>query len=116
MSAAYEALSDEMRARIEGLSAHHSLIYSSAEGRVHPEGRGKRIYGVRSRSERRAPTPLVKVHPETGRKTATHRPPRTRDSGLSEESEELLDDLVEFACQPPHLSSNGRPATLFFGQ
>lgn len=46
--------------------------------------------------------PLVKVHPETGRKTLTIGRHAHAIPGLSEaESEELLDDLVEFACQPP---------------
>ena len=46
--------------------------------------------------------PLVKVHPETGRKSLLIGRHAHAIPGLSAaESEQLLDELVSFACQPP---------------
>jgi alpha-ketoglutarate-dependent taurine dioxygenase len=46
--------------------------------------------------------PLVKMHPETGRRTLTIGRHAYGIPGLSEaESEALLQDLVDFTCQPP---------------
>ena len=102
MSAAYEALSDEMRARIEGLSAHHSLIYSQLKAGFTQKDEESEYMGYGLDKEGVPLRPLVKVHPETGRKTLTIGRHAHAIPGLSEaESEELLDDLVEFACQPP---------------
>jgi len=46
--------------------------------------------------------PLVKVHPETGRKSIFNPSHAFGIPGLApEESEELLDGLMDFACQAP---------------
>src|SRR5690606_35368410 len=48
--------------------------------------------------------PLVKVHPETGRTCLTIGRHAYGIPGLSEEeSERLLDELIEFAVQPPRV-------------
>src|SRR5690349_2987853 len=66
MRAAYDALAPEMRARIEPLSAYHSLRYSQGKlGHAHKAGSAYSGYGMTVESP--PLRPLVKVHPETGR-------------------------------------------------
>jgi alpha-ketoglutarate-dependent taurine dioxygenase len=101
MRAAYDALSPEMQARVERLSAHHSLAYSQGKlGHAHAEGSAYSGYGF---NVAEAPLrPLVKTHPETGRKTLAIGRHAHAIPGLTEaESEALLAELVEQACQPP---------------
>lgn len=101
MRAAYDALSPQMQARVEALSAHHSLAYSQAKlGHAHTAGSAYSGYGFHVAE---APLrPLVKTHPDTGRKSLAIGRHAHAMPGLTEsESEALLADLVEFACQPP---------------
>jgi alpha-ketoglutarate-dependent taurine dioxygenase len=96
MRAAYDALDEATKARIADLSAHHSLRYS--QGKV---GLGDyKGYGM---DQADAPLrPLVKVHPETGRKCLMVGRHAYGVPGLApEESERLLQELAEFAVQPP---------------
>jgi alpha-ketoglutarate-dependent taurine dioxygenase len=98
MRAAYEALDPETRERIGKLCAYHSLRYSQARiGQTDPGGFG---YGF---SVEKPPLrPLVKVHPVTGRPSLFVGRHAYGIPGLApEESERLLDGLVEFACRPP---------------
>ena len=98
MRAAYDALDQDMKERVEGLSAYHSLYQSHARiGPVVKTGAG---YGYHNKG---APLrPLVNVHPVTGRKSlfigrhAYRIPSMDDDDALT-----LLDELLEFACQPP---------------
>jgi len=100
MRAAYDALAPDMKSRIEGLTAHHSLVYSQAKiGGTVSEGFK---YGY----EGHAPPlrPLVKRHPVTGRCSLFIGRHAYGVSGLAEEeSERLLDELLQFACQPPRI-------------
>jgi len=101
MRAAYDALSPAMRSRVEGLSAHHSLRYSQGKlGFLPDQHDGYSGYGM---DVKEPPLrPLVKTHPETGRKTLMIGRHAFGIPGLSEdESESLLDELCRFACQPP---------------
>jgi alpha-ketoglutarate-dependent taurine dioxygenase len=101
MRAAYDALDPETRARLERLSAHHPLAYSQGRlGHAHHAGSAYSGYGF---NVAEAPLrPLVKTHPETGRKSLAIGRHAHAIPGLTEtESEALLTDLVEFACQPP---------------
>lgn len=103
MCAAYDALSPSMKERIASLSAHHSLRYSQAKiGHAADEQGDYSGYGF---DVKEPPLrPLVKTHPETGRKTLMIGRHAFGIPGLSEkESEELLDDLCAFACQPPRV-------------
>jgi alpha-ketoglutarate-dependent taurine dioxygenase len=103
MRAAYDALDDKLRAKVESLAAYHSLYYSQAKlGHTPKKGGDYSGYGFHD-----GPVPLrpiVKVHPETGRKSlvigrhAYNIP--NMDPG---ESERLLQELVDFACQPPRI-------------
>jgi alpha-ketoglutarate-dependent taurine dioxygenase len=101
MRAAYDALDDAQRARIENLSAHHSLHYSQAKLGHRPSA--KSDYNGYGFHDGPVPLrPLVKAHPETGRKSLLIGRHAHAIPGLDEaESERLLDDLVEFACLPP---------------
>jgi alpha-ketoglutarate-dependent taurine dioxygenase len=101
MRAAYDALDDATRAKLERLTAHHSLRYSQAKiGHMPKEGSDYNGYGFHN-----GPIPLrplVKVHPETGRKSLVI---GRHAYGIPEmdagESERLLQELVDFACQRP---------------
>jgi alpha-ketoglutarate-dependent taurine dioxygenase len=98
MRAAYAALDPATREQIGKLSAYHSLRYSQARiGQTEAGGFG---YGF---SVEKPPLrPLVKLHPVTGRPSLFVGRHAYGIPGLApEESERLLDRLVDFACQPP---------------
>ena len=98
MRAAYDALDQEMKDRIENLSAYHSLYQSQAKiGHIVESGAG---YGYHTKG---APLrPLVKTHPVTGRKSLFIGRHAYRIEGMAdEEAQALLDELLESACQPP---------------
>lgn len=111
MRAAYDELDDEMKARLEGLRAHHSLHHSQSkvghktkpvkDGKVNAGGTFGG-YGLHDGPV--SVRPLVKAHPETGRKNLLVGRHAYDIIGMSsEESEKLLQDLVDFACQPPRI-------------
>jgi len=98
MRAAWAALDPQTKERIEGLSAYHSLYHSQSKmGHQAKPGVG---YGFHEEGE--PLRPLVKTHPETGTK-ALYIGRHAHDIlGLTPEaSEALLDELLDFACQPP---------------
>ncbi len=100
--AAYEALSDETKARIEALQAIHSasLGYApdGAYGDNDGDDRSMTIIADDSANQTRL-HPVVKTHPETGRKTLFVNPAYVRSlHGVSDEDAFLI--LVELygAC------------------
>jgi alpha-ketoglutarate-dependent taurine dioxygenase len=96
MRAAYDGLDAATKARIDGMSAYHSLRYS--QGRV---GLGDyKGYGM---DQDEPPLrPLVKTHPESGRKCLMVGRHAFGIPGLEPaQSERLLQELAEFAVQPP---------------
>ena len=101
MAAAYEALSPDLKARIAGRSARHSLRYSQGKvGHVHKAGSGYSGYGMTV--EDPPLRPLVKRHPETGRDCLMVGRHAFGVTGLdAAESEQLLEELTAFACRPP---------------
>ena len=102
MRAAYDALSPQMQEKLEGLSAHHSLYHSQSKaGYIH---KTDHLYGFHDKGAPRRP--VIKTHPETGRKSIyTGRHAYGIVGMAPEESEALLDALMEDACQPaPNLS------------
>ena len=103
MRAAYDALDPELSERLEGLSAHHSLYYSQAKlGHAPKTGSNYSGYGFHDQPP--PLRPLIKVHPETGRRSLLIGRHAYGIPGMSaEESERLLAHLVEFACRPPRV-------------
>jgi alpha-ketoglutarate-dependent taurine dioxygenase len=100
MRAAYDALDAAMQARLEGLSAYHSLYHSQAQaGFTHTTDN---VYGFHDKG---APLrPLIKVHPETGRRSLYTGRHAYGIPGLPEaESAALLKRLLDDACQPPRV-------------
>jgi alpha-ketoglutarate-dependent taurine dioxygenase len=96
MRAAFEALDPATRARVGGLSAFHSIRYSQA--RIGHEGGSGYGFAV----EKPPLRPLVKVHPVTGRPSLFIGRHAHAIPGLApDESERLLDELLDFACRPP---------------
>ncbi|MBL8384466.1 MAG: TauD/TfdA family dioxygenase [Burkholderiales bacterium] len=103
MRAAYDALDAPTRELVEQRAAHHSLKYSQSKlGHVHRDGSAYVGYGM---TEERAPLrPLVKVHPETGRRSLLIGRHAHAIPGMTfEDSERFLEELVEWACQPPRV-------------
>jgi alpha-ketoglutarate-dependent taurine dioxygenase len=99
MRAAYAALDPDIRSRVDGLCALHSIRYSQARLGLTDESLG---YGFAV--EQPPLRPLVKVHPVTGRRSLFIGRHAHGIPGLApEESERLLDSLLEQACQPPRV-------------
>jgi alpha-ketoglutarate-dependent taurine dioxygenase len=102
MAGAYDALPEAMKARIDGLSAYHSMRRSQAlVGDDYKTGEEHGGYGADVAPPLR---PLVKTHPETGRRALTLGRHAYGIPGLTErESEALLDELMALACRPQHV-------------
>jgi alpha-ketoglutarate-dependent taurine dioxygenase len=108
MRAAYDALDPALRTRIEGLCAYHSFhqrhlkrghtISREIDAKVRDDGLP--LFGL---NDGPPPLrPLVKIHPETGRKSLLLGQHVCGIKTMTEdESERLLRELMEFACQPP---------------
>jgi len=104
MRAAYDALDDATKARIEGLSAYHSLHYSQSK-LGHDSSKQKADGEYSGYGFHDGPVPrrqLVKVHPETGRKSLLIGRHAHNIPGMDRaDSERFLEGLVVFACQRP---------------
>src|SRR4029079_14077568 len=104
MRAAYEALDSAKREPIENLSAHHSLLYSQGKLGYLPSKTEGKFNGYGYHDGPVPLRPLVKTHPETGRKSLLIGRHAHNIPGMDEaESERLLESLVDFACQPPRV-------------
>jgi alpha-ketoglutarate-dependent taurine dioxygenase len=106
MRAAYDALDPATRARCETLSAYHSLHYS--QSKIGHDTRNQKADGAYSGyglHDGPVPLrPLVKTHPETGRKNLVIGRHAHNIPGMDEsESERFLQSLVDFACQKPRI-------------
>jgi alpha-ketoglutarate-dependent taurine dioxygenase len=104
MRAAYDALDQATRARIEDLSAHHSLHYSQSK-LGHDSSQQKADGEYSGYGFHNGPVPLrqlVKTHPETGRKSLLIGRHAHNIPGMDKaDSAHLLEGLVTFACQRP---------------
>jgi alpha-ketoglutarate-dependent taurine dioxygenase len=97
MRAAYDDLDARTRARVEGLSAHHSIRWSQARSGFTDALPGAYGYDVDEPPLR----PLIKVHPITGRRSLFIGRHAHAIPGLApDESLRLLDELLDRACQP----------------
>ncbi|HWA64220.1 MAG TPA: TauD/TfdA family dioxygenase [Caulobacteraceae bacterium] len=103
MRAAWDALDPATQARVEGLGAYHSLHYSQAKlGQSANDTGDYSGYGFHVKDP--PLRPLVKTHPETGRKALMVGRHAYGIPGLApDESERLLGELADFACRPPRV-------------
>jgi len=103
LRAGYEALDQVRQEQIAALSAYHSLYYSQAKSGYREQEHGSYVgYGFFGQEP--PLRPLVKSHPETGRKSLLIGRHAYGIPGFSsEESENLLDELLNLTCQPPRL-------------
>ena len=108
MRAAYDALSESVKARIEPLVAEHDYYHSRVLGGGPEPTSAER--SLRPPAQHR----LVHVHPTSGRKSLYLASHIKRIIGLApEESQSLLSDLTAFATQPQFTYSHEwRPADL----
>lgn len=110
MRAAYDALDEATKRKIDGLRAHHSLYHSQKkvghdarpvkDGRVDSDEEAGKTYGGYGFHDGPVSIhPLVKTHPETGRKNLLIGRHAYDIIGMDPaESEKLLQELVDFAC------------------
>jgi alpha-ketoglutarate-dependent taurine dioxygenase len=106
MRAAYDALDPAEQQRLAGLRAYHSLYYSQGREGYLPSTRdehgGYGQYGYHDQEV--SLRPLVKVHPDTGRPNLLIGRHAYGIVGMDpDESEQFLDHLNEWACQPPRV-------------
>ena len=124
MRAAYDALDAETRAKIEDLTAYHSLYHSQSQVGGDDETTAKGLATLHGQPKSRSPLgpghrrenaathaaplrPLVKIHPETSRPALFIGRHAYGIRGLDAlASKELLDELVDFATRPPRVYSH----------
>ena len=102
MRAAYDALDPTTRARVETLQAYHSLHYSQSRIGHVPKAGTEDYRRLGFAGDENVLRPLVKTHPDTGRKSLLiGRHAHDIPSLSPEASDRLLQELIDFACQPP---------------
>lgn len=99
MTASYKALDQTMKDKIDGLSAYHSYLYSQAKYKHKPQAESE-FSGYGFDVDPHPFRPLVKIHPETGRKSLLIGRHAYGIPGMSErDSKALLNELKNFSCQ-----------------
>jgi len=98
MRAAWDALEGDLAKRVSTLSAFHSLAHSQRKLGEATKDSGSEYIGYGLDVQDIPLRPLLKIHPETGRKSLSIGRHAYGIPGLSpQDSAELLDDLIEFA-------------------
>ncbi|MEK9723547.1 MAG: TauD/TfdA family dioxygenase, partial [Rhodospirillaceae bacterium] len=104
-TAAFEALSDGMKAMLGGMKVVYTNANSYGKGSARFRDGVAKAMDVRQAEGREVVHPVVRTHPETGRKglylSATHF--ARFDAMTAEESRPLFDYLVDHATRPQHL-------------
>jgi alpha-ketoglutarate-dependent taurine dioxygenase len=104
MRAAYDALDEATRTRIASLKAYHSLHYSQSLIGHMPKAGTEDYRRLGFEGDENVLRSLVKTHPDTGRKSLLiGRHAHDIPDLTPEESRHLLQELIDFACQPPRL-------------
>ena len=105
LRAGYDALDETTKAKLEGLSAFHSLYYSQSKLGHQPKKKSDGEYHGYGFHDGPVPRrPLVKVHPETGRTSLLIGRHAHNIPGMAEdESERFLQELVDHTCQKPRI-------------
>jgi taurine dioxygenase len=108
-AAAYDALSEGMKKTVDGLTGVNSAELKYAGGRTsqHAKIKGMKVHDTESAGEYIAEHPVVRTHPDTGRRALyASRSHTTHFKGMTEEeSKPILDYLVmhqirpEFTCR-----------------
>ena len=103
LRAGYDALDGAKQEQIATLSAYHSLYYSQAKAGYTEEDHGE-YTGYGFFGQEPPLRPLVKTHPETGRKSLLIGRHAYGIPGLSPgESENLLNELLNLTCREPRV-------------
>jgi len=104
MYAAYEALSEAMRAVLDGLVGVNSaaLKYGGGRSKMHSQIGGMKVHDTEQAEEYEAEHPVVRTHPETGRKALyLSRSHTIRFKGMTEaESRPLVEFLQAHQTKP----------------
>ena len=105
MYAAYEALPDAMKKKLDGLMAVHDLKYNFehiAKHLTEEQRQGRQLSEEQKRNLVAVEHPVVRTHPVTGRKALYVGTAHTSHiAGMPvEEGRALVQELVEFATQP----------------
>lgn len=104
MRAAYDDLDESVKSSIADLSAYHSLHHSQAKLGLTPKANDSEYSGYGLHDQDPPLRPLVKTHPETGRRSLLIGRHAYGIPGMDpEESDKLLEDLIDFACRPPRI-------------
>ena len=99
MRAAYDGLSNDMKKKIEDLSAYHSYEWSQKERFGHKDPKVSEFNSYGFDIDPKPLRPLVKTHAETGRKCLTIGRHINKIPGMSDqEAQNLAKELEEYAC------------------
>ena len=99
MRAAYEALDQSMKDKINDLSAYHSYEWSQKERFGHKDPKVSEFNSYGFDIDPKPLRPLVKTHNETGQKCLTIGRHINKIPGLSDqEAQNLAKELEEYAC------------------
>ena len=103
MRAAYDAIDSQIQARIDTLSAHHSLVHSQGKIGEQTKSTDSEYIGYGLDVSQDPLRPLVKIHPETGRRALAVGRHAFGVAGLGkDESENLLEQLNTAAVSNEH--------------